>query len=133
MLKVKSKSEIFREAWQIAKDASSRWGGSARSYLAAALRTIYAELRNAAMRAAYQALARKVSARVSAEKVAITNGVYEVLIAVNTPSNTIVDQAVAVVSNAISTVVAKVSTFARKAFGFAKKVFDFTPKEVALE
>lgn len=126
MLKVKSKSEIFREAWQMARDATLRWGGSARLYLAAALRAIYADLRKAAMHAAYHNLACSVDAR-SAKEVAVTPSVYEVMIAVNTPSTTIADQAMATVSSVVSNAVAKLPRIATKAFAFIKKLFDFAP------
>ncbi|KQS91053.1 hypothetical protein ASG42_11215 [Rhizobium sp. Leaf391] len=124
MLKVKSKSQIFKEAWQIAKAAALRWGGSARSYLAAALRSIYADLR----KTAYRALDRVY------KQAAINTGVYQVMTTLNAPSDTLVDQVIATVSAAASTAVAKVSTIASKTLGFFKKVFDFaTAQEVALE
>lgn len=126
MLKAKSKSQIFMEAWQIAKDAALRWGGSARSYLAAALREIYAELRKV----------REAAARSAAKEAATTNFVYEVMIAIHSPSTTIIDQAVATVLAVVSKAVAKVSTIASKTFGFIRKVCDFGPinrMEVALE
>lgn len=125
MLKVKSKSDIFREAWQIARDAASRWGGSARSYLGAALRSIYADLRKSAFRFLDRPVA--VDAAVKAD-------VYSAMITLNTPSNNIVDQAIATVSSVASMAVAKVSTIVSKTFGFIRKAFDFSPtQEVALE
>ena len=124
MLKIKTKSEIFREAWQIARDAANRWGGSARSYLGAALRSIYAELR----KSAFRFLDRPVSV-----DAAVVADIYSVMATLNTPS-TMVDHAIATVSSAASTAVAKVSTIAAKAINFMKKVFNFgTVKEVALE
>ena len=125
MHKIKTKSEIFREAWQIARDAASRWGGSARSYLGASLRSIYADLR----KYAFRFLDRPVCV-----DAAVRADVYSVMTTLNAPSNTIVDKAIATVSSAASTAVAKVSTIAAKALGFIKKVFDFSSvPEVALE
>jgi len=125
MLKVKSKSEIFREAWQIARDAAIRWGGSARSYIGAALRSIYADLR----KVAYRFLDRPVSV-----DVAVVADVYSTMIKLNVPSNTFVDQAIATVSSVASTAVAKVSAIAVKAFRFIEKALGFSPRqEVALE
>ena len=125
MLQVKSKSQIFREAWQIARDAASRWGGSARSYLGAALRSIYAELR----KQAFRFLDRPVSV-----DAAVAADVYSTMIKLNTPSITIVDKAIATVSSVASTAVAKVSSIATKAFTFIKKAFTFkSVQEVALE
>jgi hypothetical protein len=124
MLKIKTKSEIFREAWQIAKAAALRWGGSARSFLAAALRSIYADLRTSA----YRALDRV------AKEAAINNGLYQVMATLNAPSITIVDQAIATVSAVVSKVVDKVSDIAVKALGLFRKVCDVSPvQEVALE
>lgn len=109
----------------MARTAAARWGGSARSYLGAALRSIYADLR----KAAYRFLDRPVSV-----EAAVRADVCSVMTTLYAPSTTIVDQAIATVSAVASTAVAKVSTIAVKAFSFIKKVFDFAPiQDVALE
>lgn len=125
MLKIKTKSEIFREAWQIAREAAIRWGGSARSYLGAALRSIYADLRKSALRF----LDRPVSV-----DAAVRADVYSAMIALNTPSTTVVDKAIATVSSVASTAVAKISAITGKALAFIRNALDFSPRqEVALE
>lgn len=130
MLKIKTKSEIFREAWQIARDAALRWGGSARSYLGAALRSIYADLRNVAMRAALHCIGR---AQQVAKQNAITDGVYQVMTKLNTHSTT-VDQAPEAATGVVAKAVTKVSNIVSKTLGFFRKVFNFNQtQEVALE
>ena len=125
MLQMKSKSEIFREAWQIARDAAHRWGGSARSYIGAALRLIYADLR----KSTFRFLDRPVSV-----DDAVRTDVYSAMITLNTSSTTVVGKAIATVFSVASTAVAKVSAIATKAILFVKKVFNLTPiQEVALE
>lgn len=124
MLQVKSKSQIFKEAWQIARDAASRWGGSARSYLGAALRSIYADLR----KCAFRFLDRPVSV-----DAAVRSDVYDAMTTLNTQT-TIVDQAITILSAVASKAVAKVYAITGKAITFIKKAFNFGPvQEVALE
>lgn len=142
MTKLKSKSEIFRKAWQIAREAALRWGGSARSYLGAALRSIYADLRKAAMRAACCRIARSMEARQAAARSAaaaeeVSRYVWSFQAAkAAKAADPVVEQASAagVTAPATSTgFVTKVSNIVSKTLGFFRKVFDFSPREVALE